>query len=132
MVDPFVITVSFAVSEPEIYCPNINFLSTACVSPGGFEIKWDTMNMLNGRGIISVPLKCAVHMNDDMLAKEINVKVISERLGYSNIKVTLDTHSHVLPTMQDEAAKAIEDLYGTKSIKTKNHSSLHLAENGGF
>jgi integrase len=49
-----------------------------------------------------------------LLAQGVNIKVISERLGHSNIKVTLDTYSHVLPTMQDEAAKAIDDLYGTK------------------
>jgi integrase len=49
-----------------------------------------------------------------LLAQGVNIKVISERLGHSNIKVTQDTYSHVLPTMQDEAAKAIEDLYGIR------------------
>ena len=29
-----------------------------------------------------------------------NVKVVSERLGHANIQITLDTYSHVLPTMQ--------------------------------
>ena len=33
-----------------------------------------------------------------LLAKDVNEKVISERLGHSNIKITLDTYSHVLPT----------------------------------
>ncbi|EDZ55370.1 phage integrase family protein [Bacillus cereus H3081.97] len=39
-----------------------------------------------------------------------NVKVISERLGHSNIKITLDTYSHVLPTMQEDAVNKIEEI----------------------
>jgi integrase len=31
-------------------------------------------------------------------------KVVSERLGHSSITLTLDTYSHVLPTMQKRAA----------------------------
>src|SRR5215211_5224634 len=30
--------------------------------------------------------------------------------GHSNISITLDTYSHVLPNMQKEAARAMEDL----------------------
>jgi integrase len=47
-----------------------------------------------------------------LLSQGVNVKVISERLGHSNIKVTLDTYSHVLPTMQQEAAKKLDNLFG--------------------
>ena len=36
----------------------------------------------------------------------VNPKIVSERLGHASIVLTLDTYSHVLPTMQ-EAAKAI-------------------------
>jgi integrase len=43
-----------------------------------------------------------------LLAEGINVKVISERLGHSNIKITLDTYSHVLPIMQEEAIKKLD------------------------
>jgi integrase len=45
-----------------------------------------------------------------LLASGINPKVISERLGHSNIKTTLDIYSHVLPSMQEEAANQIETL----------------------
>lgn len=34
-------------------------------------------------------------------------KVVQERLGHSNISITLDTYSHVLPTMQKEAAQLL-------------------------
>ncbi|MBA3769467.1 MAG: site-specific integrase [Blastocatellia bacterium] len=43
-----------------------------------------------------------------------NPKVVSERLGHASIVLTLDTYSHVLPTMQKEATAKIERLmFGT-------------------
>lgn len=41
-----------------------------------------------------------------------NVKVVSERLGHSSIKITLDTYAHVLPTMQKSAADRMQKLLG--------------------
>ena len=37
-----------------------------------------------------------------LLYERVNPKVVSEMLGHSNIAITLDTYSHVLPNMQDE------------------------------
>lgn len=37
-------------------------------------------------------------------------KIVSERLGHANIGITLDLYSHVLPDMQERAAKAMSDL----------------------
>ena len=34
----------------------------------------------------------------------IHPKVISERLGHATISITLDTSSHAIPAMQEEAA----------------------------
>jgi integrase len=45
-----------------------------------------------------------------LLAQGVNVKVISERLGHSNIKITLDIYSHILPSMQQEAVRKLNDL----------------------
>ena len=43
-----------------------------------------------------------------------NPKVVSERLGHASIVLTLDTYSHVLPTMQEAATSKLESLiYGT-------------------
>jgi len=42
-----------------------------------------------------------------LLQKNIHPKIVSERLGHASIGITLDTYSHVLPTMQQEAADAI-------------------------
>jgi integrase len=44
-----------------------------------------------------------------LLMKNVNPKVVSEMLGHASIAITLDTYSHVLPTMQESAAEAMED-----------------------
>ena len=46
-----------------------------------------------------------------MLVKGVHPKVVSERLGHANIGITLDIYSHVLPTMQAEAARAIDEVF---------------------
>tara|TARA_B100000678_G_scaffold243191_1_gene214707 strand:- start:23 stop:172 length:150 start_codon:yes stop_codon:yes gene_type:complete len=44
------------------------------------------------------------------LTASVNPKVVRERLGHSTIAVTMDTYSHVLLGMQEEAAVAVEKL----------------------
>ena len=44
-----------------------------------------------------------------LLTKNVNPKVVSEMLGHATIAITLDTYSHVLPNMQDSAARALEE-----------------------
>lgn len=46
-----------------------------------------------------------------LLSQGVHAKIVSERLGHSNIKMTLDTYSHVLPNMQEEAANQIDMLF---------------------
>ncbi|MCP4614441.1 MAG: site-specific integrase [Planctomycetes bacterium] len=43
-----------------------------------------------------------------MLKEGIHPKIVSERLGHSTIAITMDTYSHVLPGMQEEAALVFE------------------------
>src|SRR5262249_22916539 len=43
-----------------------------------------------------------------LLMAGVHPKVAQERLGHSSIVLTMDLYSHVLPTMQDEAAKSID------------------------
>jgi integrase len=45
-----------------------------------------------------------------MLAAGTNPKIVSERLGHATVNITLDTYSHVLPDMQHEAARMIDQL----------------------
>lgn len=57
-----------------------------------------------------------------LLRAGVHVKVVSERLGHANISTTLDTYSHVLPGMQEDAvalhdavlARALETVSGTE------------------
>jgi integrase len=46
-----------------------------------------------------------------MLAEGIHPKIVSERLGHASIGITLDTYSHVLPTMQSQAADTFDRLF---------------------
>jgi integrase len=40
-----------------------------------------------------------------------NVKVVSERLGHSNVKITLDCYYHVMPNMQREVASKLSSIF---------------------
>ena len=44
-----------------------------------------------------------------------NLKVVSERLGHATVVLTLDTYSHVLPTMQQRASSKLESLLYRKT-----------------
>jgi integrase len=46
-----------------------------------------------------------------MLTQGVHPKVVSERLGHASVGITLDTYSHVLPTLQQEAAAAFDALF---------------------
>jgi len=37
-------------------------------------------------------------------------KVVSERLGHATVSISLDTYSHAIPAMQEEAAALIAGL----------------------
>ena len=43
-----------------------------------------------------------------LLGRGVHPKIVSEMLGHSTIAITLDTYSHVTPTMQREAAAAMD------------------------
>jgi integrase len=45
-----------------------------------------------------------------LLGANVHPKVVSERLGHATVGITLDTYSHVLPNLQEEAAQKIDGL----------------------
>ena len=47
-----------------------------------------------------------------LLSAAVNPKIVQERLGHSSITLTLDTYSHVIPSLQQEAARKLDDLMG--------------------
>ncbi len=48
-----------------------------------------------------------------MLLQGVHPKVVSERLGHASVGITLDTYSHVLPSMQESAVRAFDEMFGT-------------------
>src|SRR5258706_7034018 len=44
-----------------------------------------------------------------LLSRGVHPKIVQEILGHSEISMTLDTYSHVLPTMQQEAISKLND-----------------------
>ena len=58
-------------------------------------------------------LECRIHdlrhTHATMLLRQgVHPKVLQERLGHASIGITLDTYSHVMPSMQEEAAEKID------------------------
>jgi len=47
-----------------------------------------------------------------LLSKGVHPKVVQEILGHSEISMTMDTYSHVLPTMQKNAMNELNDIFG--------------------
>ncbi len=47
-----------------------------------------------------------------LLSRGVPVKVVSEMLGHASVSITLDTYSHVLPDMQESAARAMDEALG--------------------
>ena len=45
-----------------------------------------------------------------LLSKNVNPKIVSEMLGHASVSITLDVYSHLMPDMQDKAAKALEEI----------------------
>lgn len=55
-----------------------------------------------------------------MLKAGVHPKIVSERLGHAAVGITLDTYSHVLPNLQEEAARKLdEQLFGTAPSKER-------------
>ncbi len=47
-----------------------------------------------------------------LLRQKVHPKIVSERLGHATIGITMDVYSHVLPSMQEEAARGIDSALG--------------------
>src|SRR5207248_3332698 len=62
-----------------------------------------------------------------MLVKGIHPKVVSERLGHATVGITLDLYSHVLPSMQLEAAQAFDDLFPSSGDVTEGRRLSNAA-----
>jgi integrase len=55
-----------------------------------------------------------------LLSMGIHPKIVQEILGHSQISMTMDIYSHVLPSMQQEAMSKLDDLFSGNSVD-ENH-----------
>ena len=49
----------------------------------------------------------------------VHPKVVSERLGHAGIGITLDTYSHILPGIQDDAVQRLDAILNNAIRKAK-------------
>lgn len=52
-----------------------------------------------------------------LLAQGVHPKLVQEQLGHSQISLTLDTYSHVIPEMKREVAAKMDALFGGKQAR---------------
>jgi integrase len=60
------------------------------------------------------------------LAAGIPAKVVSERLGHANIAITMDTYSHVLPGLDEQAASTVAQLILGKPSRQRDSDDKSL------
>ena len=51
-----------------------------------------------------------------MLKSGVHPKIVSERLGHATVAFTLDTYSHVVPGLQEAAARAFDETLKPTSV----------------
>lgn len=59
-----------------------------------------------------------------MLKQGIRPKIVQERLGHASIQITIDTYSHILPGLQEAAAKLDDWLISNKQKNTSVESAF--------
>lgn len=67
--------------------------------------------LIQQSGVKAIRIHDLRHTHATMLGKNgVHPRVIQERLGHEDIAVTLQTYSHVLPIMQEEAVRKIDEI----------------------
>jgi integrase len=63
-----------------------------------------------------------------LLAMGVHVKVVQELLGHSNVLITLNTYSHVLPSIHEKAMDKLSDLF---AYEDKDHQEHKIEDQRG-
>src|SRR5262249_54049173 len=92
--------------------------SVFCDRDGGWLRKSNVVRrsyrpILKRAGVPVIRFHDLRHTNATLLLLQgVHPKIVSERLGHASIELTLNTYSHVLPTMQMVAVEKLERLFG--------------------
>ncbi len=81
------------------------------IHPDTVTHEW--LKLMKRLGVKSIRLQDLRHTHASILLTRTTPKTIAERLGHSSAQITLDTYSHLLPGIREEAAKAFDDALGT-------------------
>jgi integrase len=80
------------------------------VNPDSLSSAW--RRLLRRHGLPPVRFHDLRHAHATlMLLEGVHPKVVSERLGHASVGITLDTYSHVLPSLQSQAVEAFDRLF---------------------
>ncbi len=78
---------------------------------GGNMVKRSFRRVLDRAGLPQIRFHDLRHSCATLLlSMGVHPKIVQERLGHSQIAVTLDTYSHVLPSLQEEASHRLDTL----------------------
>jgi integrase len=89
-------------------------LGLICAGPDGSHQEPDSFSQrfqifLKKTDLPHIRLHDLRHTHATQLLKQgVHPKVVAERLGHSSIAITLDTYSHVVPGLQEEAARQLD------------------------
>ena len=87
-----------------------------CDTRGGFLRKsnfrqYEFIPLLKSAGVPVIRFHDLRHTHATlMLTKGVHPKIVQSRLGHSQISMTMDTYSHVLPSLDAEAAKQMDSI----------------------
>lgn len=110
-----------------LYGPSYHDGDLICALPNGEAVKPDTFSR-SFREFMDTEVKDVKriryhdlrHTHASILgSKGIHPKVVSERLGHSSINITLDLYTHLLPSMQEEAARRFDEAISTAPSLTR-------------
>ena len=69
------------------------------------------MKLVRRCGLPGIRLHDSRHTHASLLLKQgVHPKIVQERLGHGSIQITLDTYSHVVPSMQQAAADEFDKI----------------------
>ena len=81
---------------------------------GNFSMRWNSL--IKKAGLPRIRIHDARHTHASLLLQQgVNPKVVAERLGHANVSITLDTYTHLLPGIQENAVNTFaNEIFGSR------------------